>query len=304
MSTPTRRPDEAPLTLHEAAEVLGLHYMTVYRYVRTGQLAATRDGGQWRVSRDDVEALRSRPRAVTGRRPAGSATSERGRTPNAGRVERLADRLVAGDAVGSWTIVERALAAGAEPGEVHLDLLGPALALIGDRWASGRWSIAQEHRATAEALRVVGRMGPLFRRPGPKAGTVVIGAAPGDPHSLPVALAADLLREARLDVIDLGANTPGAAFVEAARSAHTLVAVCLCVTTEVEGEAAEALAHDVHLVTQALDVPLLIGGRGVPSQEAALGLGGSAWSRSAPDLVGWCRARARSTATSAVGTRT
>ena len=80
--------------------------------------------------------------------------------------------------------------------------------------------------------------------------------------------------------------------------------MCLCVTTEVEGEAAEALAHDVHLVAQALDVPLLIGGRAVPSQEAAHGLGGSAWSGSAPELVGWCRAQARRTATSAVGTRT
>jgi excisionase family DNA binding protein len=296
MSAPGRRPDEAPLTLHEAADVLGLHYMTVYRYVRTGQLEAKRDGGQWRVTRHDVEALRSRPRAATGRRPAAGPTAERSRHPNAGRVERLAGRLVAGDSVGSWTIVERALAAGAEPREVHLDLLAPALELVGDRWASGRWSIAQEHRATAEALRVVGRMGPLFRRPGRKAGTVVIGAAPGDPHALPVALAADLLREARLDVVDLGANTPGAAFVEAARSVHDVVAVCLCVTTEVDGEAAEALAHEVHLVTQALDVPLLIGGRAVPSPEAALGLGGAAWSGNAPELVGWCRAQARSAA--------
>jgi len=295
MSTSSPRPDEAPLTLHEAADALGLHYMTVYRYVRTGKLAATRDGGQWRVTRPHVEALRARPRAATGRRPAAGTTADRSRNPNGRRVERLAERLVAGDGVGSWTIVERALASGAEPGEVHLDLLGPALELVGYRWASGRWSIAQEHRATAESLRVVGRMGPLFRRPGRKAGTVVIGAAPGDPHALPVALAADLLREARLEVIDLGADTPGAAFIEAARSADDVVAVCVCVTTEVEGEAAEALAHEVHLVAQALDVPVLIGGRAVPSPEAALGLGGAAWSGSAPELVGWCRAQARTT---------
>ncbi len=115
--------------------MLGLHYMTVYRYVRTGQLAATRDGGQWRVTRPDVEALRARPachdRTASGQR---DTTAERSRIPNAagaGRVERLAERLVAGDAVGSWTIVERALASGAEPADVHLDLLGPALELVG-----------------------------------------------------------------------------------------------------------------------------------------------------------------------------
>jgi excisionase family DNA binding protein len=32
------------LTLHEAAERLGVHYMTAYRYVRHGQLFATKVG--------------------------------------------------------------------------------------------------------------------------------------------------------------------------------------------------------------------------------------------------------------------
>ena len=32
------------ITLHEAAARLGVHYMTAYRYVRTGRLPAERDG--------------------------------------------------------------------------------------------------------------------------------------------------------------------------------------------------------------------------------------------------------------------
>ncbi len=80
--------------------------------------------------------------------------------------------------------MERALASGAEPGEVHLEVLCPALDLVGERWESGSWTVAQEHRATAEASRVIGRLGPLFRRPGRRAGTVVIGAAPGDPSRI------------------------------------------------------------------------------------------------------------------------
>ena len=48
------------LSLADVAERLGVHYMTVYRYVRTGRLRAQREGTQWVVleselSRFDVE---------------------------------------------------------------------------------------------------------------------------------------------------------------------------------------------------------------------------------------------------------
>ena len=38
------------LSLNEAADRLGLHYMTVYKYVRSGKLPARKSGGSWEVS--------------------------------------------------------------------------------------------------------------------------------------------------------------------------------------------------------------------------------------------------------------
>ncbi|HCN09685.1 MAG TPA: DNA-binding protein, partial [Lentisphaeria bacterium] len=55
------------LSLREAADELGLHYMTVYRYVRTGLLPATMDGGMWRVTVADLRNLQRRPSAEVGR---------------------------------------------------------------------------------------------------------------------------------------------------------------------------------------------------------------------------------------------
>ena len=50
----------APLmTLQEAAESLGVHYMTVYRYVRQGRLPGVRHGTEWRLRLEDINALRS-----------------------------------------------------------------------------------------------------------------------------------------------------------------------------------------------------------------------------------------------------
>ena len=38
------------MSLDEAAKVLGVHYMTAYRYVRQGKLAASRVKGVWQVT--------------------------------------------------------------------------------------------------------------------------------------------------------------------------------------------------------------------------------------------------------------
>ena len=51
---------DTQLTLHEAAEVLGVHYMTAYRYVRLGLLDAEKVRGTWRVERaDSVSSIRT-----------------------------------------------------------------------------------------------------------------------------------------------------------------------------------------------------------------------------------------------------
>ena len=190
------------LTLQQAADRLGVHYMTAYRYVRTGRLPAFKVGVQWRVNADDLAPVKS------GRRGAGSRSRR-------WTVDQVADRLVAGDEPGVWALVEAALASGAEPAGIHVDLLAPALRSIGVRWASGELSVADEHRASVVAQRIVSRLGPMFARRGRRRGTVVLGAPPGDLHSLPSAMVADELRAARFEVVDLGANTPAESFVGA-----------------------------------------------------------------------------------------
>jgi excisionase family DNA binding protein len=51
---PSEHPAAGLLGLREAADRLGVHYMTAYRYVRTGRLPATRIGAQWWVDPDAV----------------------------------------------------------------------------------------------------------------------------------------------------------------------------------------------------------------------------------------------------------
>ena len=46
------------MTLQEAADALGVHYMTAYRYVRLGLLHAEKIGGSWRVETADLDDFR------------------------------------------------------------------------------------------------------------------------------------------------------------------------------------------------------------------------------------------------------
>ena len=257
------------MTLQQAAAFLGVHYMTVYRYVRLGLLPARKDGASWRVERADVEAFKAAAEGVT----ANGRQLGRRRAPWADRLEA---RLLAGDSRGAWGVVESSLAAGTDVASVYLDVLSPALTSIGTRWASGEIDVAVEHRASGIAMRIIGRLGPRFARRGRTRGTIVLGAPPGDHHSLPVALLADLLRAAGWEVHDLGADVPIVDFVRVASATPRLAAVGVSVmAAECLDSAREAVASLRAVLPPA--VPVLVGGLAVPGEEEARGLGADAW---------------------------
>ena len=250
MSTQQTEPAGELITLTDAAEQLGVHYMTAYRYVRTGRMYAVKRGGKWWVEQEAIDSARE---DVGVRRTSGE--------PREMLVEPFETRLLAGDVGGCWDLVTDALRGGAAPSEVHYRLLHPALVRIGERWAEGEITIAAEHRATSTANRIVGQLGPLFRHPGRRRGTVVIGAVSGDPHALPSAMLTDLLTDRRLDVVDLGANTPTVSFIETAKEADDLVGIGVCVVLEA---LADQAVEQIREIREALPSTLLIvGGPGL-----------------------------------------
>ena len=161
----SREPD---LTLQEAADLLGVHYMTAYRYVRTGRLPGTRVGAHWHVRHADLDK-------ITAAAPAGRNAATR-RAPKKDYVRRLTSLLVQGDEAEAWRLLQAALASAYSPEDLYLDVLGPAMRRVGDDWATGRLDVADEHRATVVMYRLVGRLGPLFARRGTTRGAIVLGA--------------------------------------------------------------------------------------------------------------------------------
>lgn len=248
------------ITLNEAAEKLGVHYMTAYRYVRTGRLSAEKVGGEWRVSLSDLEAFTSAAAAP--------ATASGGRVGRVDYHQRLEDRLLVGDETGAWRIIESALGSGSEPRDIYLSVLAPALAHIGEEWAAGRVTVAEEHRASVVTQRLIGRLGPRFNRPGRKRGTIVIGAPQGDHHSVPSAMASDLLRGQGFSVIDLGANSPAQSFLDALGTVDDLVGAGICATRS-ENEA--AIEDTIELIHTDVGCEVVLGGGAIGPDSRSCG---------------------------------
>jgi methanogenic corrinoid protein MtbC1 len=258
----------AVIGLPEAADRLGVHYMTAYRYVRTGRLPASLAAGVWQVDPADVQALTESGRSSPRRR--GGARAE--------AASQFSQRLLDGDESGAAELCEDSLASWATPVDLYTEMVIPALKDIGRRWAAGELSVADEHRAAAVVIRVMGRLGPHFAHPGRRRGTIVIGAPAGDRHSIPVMVVGDLLRDAGFTVVDLGADTPPQSFVEAARKADRLLAVGIGATLSANESAVAAAITSVHEAFPGLLV--IAGGSGLPSLAAAERLGADRWTGS------------------------
>jgi excisionase family DNA binding protein len=191
-------PDEQ-VDLQRAADELGVHYQTAYRWVRTGKLRAELVGGRYLVRRGDIEALssqRSTPRAPT--------------PPSAKRMARAAERahaaLVSGDESALRQLVGGLVDEGASIIAVIQEVLVPPLVRIGADWHAGLLTIWVEHRASAIVERLLGELAPNPR--GRRRGTVMVAAVSGDLHSLPTSMAAVALRDDNWVVEHLGANMP------------------------------------------------------------------------------------------------
>ena len=256
------------LSLHQAADLLGVHYMTVYRRVRLGILPARKVDGTWLIDPADLEQTTGTP--DRGRRPQGASH------PGAAIWQgRLQARMLRGDDAGSWQVVEAAMASGFEPGEIYVGILAPALHAIGELWGAGRVSIDQEHLASTVATKLIGRLGPRFVHPGRKKGVVILAMPPGERHGLGVAMIADILVDAGYGVLNLGADTPTASLVAAMRDAGSLAAVVVSVVDIERRSAAGRLLAAAR--RERPSVPRLVGGNAVPDERTAIDLGADGW---------------------------
>ncbi|GIJ76797.1 Methanogenic corrinoid protein MtbC1 [Micromonospora phaseoli] len=148
------------------------------------------------------------------------------------------------------------LDAGVPADRVLLDLVAPAQAEVGERWARNEWSVAQEHAATHISERVVAAVAACTDVRATH-GRIVVACMDGEWHALPARLVAEMLRLRGWQVTFLGASVPAAHLVSYLHryDAHAVALACALPMRLPQ-------AHRMIEACRRSDVPVVVGGRG------------------------------------------
>jgi excisionase family DNA binding protein len=242
------------LTLDDVASHLGVHYQTVYRWVRADRLKARKMRGSYVVQPRDLDAF-----------VAARDTPARPPAPSTDRLDRqrdaMLDALLDGNETDARTIARTLISNGTSVTTLISKVLVPPLIEIGARWHERELAIFVEHRASAIVERMLGDISPNPR--GRRRGRVVVAAVSGDHHSLPTAMATAALREDNWHVEHLGSDMPIDEIVAFAETHDIDVAVISATTSKrrrLAEEARRALADGP-------GIPTLVGRPGATLEE-------------------------------------
>jgi excisionase family DNA binding protein len=240
--------DDEQLELQEAADALGVHYQTAYRWVRNGRLPAQIVGGRYQIDRRELARIETDRQQPSAPRP---PSDKRLDTQSA----RMYDALVDGDEAQARRIANGLIGEGTDVVVFLQRVLVPALQRIGEGWHRGALPIWSEHRGSAIAERVVADL--VTNPRGRRRGVVAVAALSGDHHSLPTTMATAALRDANWQVHHLGADTPPAELLHFCQEQSVDLAV-LTVTNPASAELAEQTAGEL----RAAGIATIVGGPG------------------------------------------
>jgi methanogenic corrinoid protein MtbC1 len=190
---------------------------------------------------------------------------------------RLWQAVAAGDEYDAVGAVRTALSAGLDEEALLLDVIAPVQEKVGTEWAADRFTVAQEHAATAINERVVAALAHQRRRSAAHRGRVTVGCVDGEWHAFPARLVGEVLRLRGWQVDYLGAQTPTPHLV--AHLHHTdpqAVLLSSSLPTHLP------TAHTAITACQAVGIPVMAGGPAFgPDGRYARALGADRWAADA-----------------------
>lgn len=238
------------MDLQTAADRLGVHYQTAYRWVREGALPAVKRGAFYDISEEQLGRFQQqRAEPAPPPRQAKVRSWEH-------QVDRLFALLREGDELGARQLLDRLRDGQIEPLVLCAQLFTPALALVGAAWARGDINVAEEHRASEICERLLARLA-VHPRGRPR-GVCVVATPVGEEHGLPAAMAALVLRADRWQVHHLGTQVPTADLLRLTAAVGADL-VCLSVVNPEAVAAAREVAERIRTETTAV---VLVGAPG------------------------------------------
>ena len=206
------------LSPRELADALGVSESSLKRWVDAGKITAARtDGGHRKISLPEaVRFIRetgapiARPELLD--MPEVAAVQARSVVPRGD--DGFRHYRLEGDAVGARGWLLSHYLAGRTIAELCDGPVRAAMHRIGELWAHDAEGIFIEHRATDACIQALAHLRSTLE-PVPRAPIAIGGAPEDDPYMLPSFMAAMVLGAAGMRAINLGPDTPVAAFERA-----------------------------------------------------------------------------------------
>jgi methanogenic corrinoid protein MtbC1 len=191
--------------------------------------------------------------------------------------ERYIALLLDGRRDSAADVAQDCLARGCALQQIYLGLFQRSQRQIGDMWATGRLTVAQEHYCTAATQLIMSIFYQhLFATP--RIGRRLVATCVEDElHEVGVRIVADFFELAGWDTYYLGASVPPESVVSAIldRRAELLL---ISATMPAHRERAEALVHFVRASTHAGSIRIIVGGNALPPND---------WIKSGADGYGY-----------------
>lgn len=180
-----------------------------------------------------------------------------------------ADALLGGEPSTAEAVIREAIEAGLGEAVIDDHVIRPALVLVGDLWADGRITIAEEHLATSISLRVLMLQREAFRVARQRAShRVVLAGAQGEHHVVGLHMAASVIQHAGYEVRMFGADLPVGEIASAVDRHRPAVAGFTAATAR---SAANLPAAFDAVRRVSPDIGIVVGGGAVDERWAATG---------------------------------
>lgn len=202
----------------QVAKALGLSVSTVKRWVDDGVLPAHRTaGGHRKLLLADVLELARRgdlPHGDLSHLADKSARGTQEASPDFS--EAIYRALLEGDVTQVRTVILGAYRRGTSIEDLGDQTIRPAMARIGQDWATGRIDVMEEHRASQLCAAALFELKAVLEQRAGKNRPRAVGGTPEKDYSvLPTLLAQMVLLDAGWDAVNLGPNTPFQSFTKA-----------------------------------------------------------------------------------------
>jgi excisionase family DNA binding protein len=218
------------LSTRQVATLLGVGEATVKRWADAGEIECFRTpGGHRKFRLRDVTSFVSRRHYEAAGPLPGSVPSGADQL-GPGAIEHFEIASMRGDAPALVAQLASLRLRGHHLAELFDEVVTPALHRIGDKWARGRISVADEHVAAQSVIDAIARAQPLAEPPGepvrPDRGVAIVAAVAGEGHDIAARMSACLLRAQGFEVLAPLAQTPARDMAELIlRSRAALVAL-------------------------------------------------------------------------------